>query len=135
VKRLAFSAKQFGSQPAVIVADQNTLRAAGNAVLDAFRAAEVPMAEPFIFNDADLYAEHRFVERFSGVVETAFGNSGGDWLGTINDLAKLCRASKQAFLFMRGDGWHPWMATRPSAHRLPIKARNKRLTVRHPQPS
>jgi glycerol-1-phosphate dehydrogenase [NAD(P)+] len=80
---------QFGERPAVIVADLNTYRAAGQAVAEAFRAAGHPMLEPFIFRAPDLYAEHRFVLelesslRGHSAVPIAVGS------GTVNDLTKL----------------------------------------------
>src|SRR5215831_10079730 len=52
---------QFGAKEAVIVADVNTFRAAGRAVVDSFKQAAQPILEPFIFSDPDLYAEYTFV--------------------------------------------------------------------------
>jgi len=81
--------EQFGERPAVIVADVNTYRAAGQAVAEAFRAAGHRMLDPFIFRVPDLYAEHRFVmeleSAFRGhaAVPVAVGS------GTVNDLTKL----------------------------------------------
>ena len=81
--------QQFGEQPAVIVADANTWRAAGQEVLEAFRAARRPTIEPFIFRAPDLHAEHRFVTeleesfRAHRAIPVAVGS------GTVNDLAKL----------------------------------------------
>ncbi|MEW6304077.1 MAG: sn-glycerol-1-phosphate dehydrogenase [Verrucomicrobiota bacterium] len=81
--------EQFGDQIAVIVADPNTLAAAGQAVLESFRAAREPMLDPFIFRAPDLYAEHRFVEELEAAfrqhraIPVAVGS------GTINDLTKL----------------------------------------------
>jgi len=53
--------KQFGDQKAMIVADKNTFRAAGEFVLKAFQTEGLPMLDPFIFQSADLHAEHAFV--------------------------------------------------------------------------
>ena len=81
--------QQFGRQTAVIVADENTFRAAGQAVAEAFGATGHPQLEPFIFRAPDLYAEHRFVAeleaslRGHAAVPVAVGS------GTINDLTKL----------------------------------------------
>ena len=81
--------EQFGNQPAIVVADANTYRAAGDTVVEAFRAAGHPMLDPFIFRAPDLYAEHRFVTE----LQTAFhGHSAipvAVGSGTINDLTKL----------------------------------------------
>jgi glycerol-1-phosphate dehydrogenase [NAD(P)+] len=79
----------FGSQPAVLIADANTYKAAGAVVSEAFRQAGQKLLAPFIFEDSDLYAEHRFVERLEAslrehqAVPVAIGS------GTINDLTKL----------------------------------------------
>ena len=81
--------QQFGERPAVIVADLNTYGAAGQAVVEAFRATGHPILEPFIFRAPDLYAEHRFVVelesslRGHAAVPVAVGS------GTVNDLTKL----------------------------------------------
>ena len=79
----------FGEQPAVLVADANTYKAAGAAVAEAFRQAGHTLLSPFIFEDPDLYAEHRFVEKLEAslrehsAVPVAIGS------GTVNDLTKL----------------------------------------------
>jgi len=81
--------EQFGPRRAVIVADANTFAAAGRTVLDAFRTADSPMLDPFIFRAPDLHAEHRFVTglesslRQHDAIPVAVGS------GTINDLTKL----------------------------------------------
>ena len=81
--------EQFGERPAVIVADVNTYRAAGQAVADAFRAAGYSMVEPFLFRAPDLHAEYRFVEELESALRphTAIAVAVGS--GTINDLTKL----------------------------------------------
>jgi glycerol-1-phosphate dehydrogenase [NAD(P)+] len=81
--------EHFGNRLAVIVADENTLAAAGDTVREAFLASGRAMVEPFIFHDPDLYAEHRFVAeleaslRRHAAIPVAIGS------GTINDLTKL----------------------------------------------
>jgi glycerol-1-phosphate dehydrogenase [NAD(P)+] len=83
----AVFASQFGTRPAVIVADANTFPAAGHAVFDAFRAEAAPLAEPFIF--INVLAEYSFVvllqDKLAKVdaIPIAVGS------GTINDLTKL----------------------------------------------
>src|SRR5688572_24605362 len=80
---------QFADCEPVIVADAATFNAAGRAVQDSFAAAGVKMQPPFIFTDADLYAQYDFVddldEWMAGhqAVPIAVG------AGTINDLVKL----------------------------------------------
>jgi glycerol-1-phosphate dehydrogenase [NAD(P)+] len=79
----------FGDKPALLVADTNTLAAAGQAVQEAFRRTGRACREPFIFTDPKLYAEHKFVteleEALKGhdAIPVAVGS------GTINDLTKL----------------------------------------------
>jgi glycerol-1-phosphate dehydrogenase [NAD(P)+] len=79
----------FADQPAIIIADPDTFRAAGGMVAAAFQAARRPMLEPFIFREPDLHAEHRFVDE----LETALSKHAGIPIavgsGTINDLTKL----------------------------------------------
>ena len=81
--------QQFSGRPAVIVADANTFRAAGQAVAEAFRAAGHPLLEPFIFRVPDLHAEHRFVEELEQAFRTHQAIPVAVGSGTINDLTKL----------------------------------------------
>ena len=80
----AVFAKQFPGKRAVVVGDFNTMRVAGSAIAKMFDGPP-----PFVFKDADLYAEHRFVERLTeslaahDAIPIAVGS------GTINDLTKL----------------------------------------------
>jgi glycerol-1-phosphate dehydrogenase [NAD(P)+] len=80
----------FGSAAAVIVADGDTLAAAGRDVAASFLRCGRPCADPFVFADPGLYAEDRYVEQLSAAlagrpdaVPIAVGS------GTINDLTKL----------------------------------------------
>ncbi|HPD31536.1 MAG TPA: sn-glycerol-1-phosphate dehydrogenase [Phycisphaerae bacterium] len=81
--------RQFPESAAVVVADRNTLRAAGHRVLGLCRQAGLPVTEPVVFEDPDLHADYRHVERLQsflnggGAVPIAVGS------GTINDLVKL----------------------------------------------
>jgi len=84
-----FFRQHFGDRPAIIVADSNTFRAAGEEVLAAFCRAKHPVVEPFVFRAPDLHAQDRFVVelvaalRNNKAVPVAVGS------GTINDLTKL----------------------------------------------
>jgi glycerol-1-phosphate dehydrogenase [NAD(P)+] len=80
---------QFGDQPAVLVADENTFAVAGQKVLDAFRAAKHPISEPFIFRDPSLYAEFRFIEQLEAALKQHSAIPVAVGSGTINDLTKL----------------------------------------------
>lgn len=81
--------KQFGDRPAVIIADLNTYRVAGQAVAEAFGAAGHPMIEPFLFRAPDLYAEHRFVTELEAALRVHKAIPVAVGSGTINDLTKL----------------------------------------------
>jgi glycerol-1-phosphate dehydrogenase [NAD(P)+] len=79
----------IGMRPAILVADQRTFAAAGEAVNGFLQAARLPLVPPFIFQEEDLHAEFGFVEsleshlRTSNAIPVAVGS------GTINDLTKL----------------------------------------------
>ena len=81
--------EQFGERAAVVVADLNTYRAAGQAVVGAFLGAGHPMLEPFIFRAPDLYAEHRFVAELESALRSHEAIPVAVGSGTINDLTKL----------------------------------------------
>ena len=82
--------EQFPAKRALIVADENTWRAAGEAVYGYLQSAGVECEEPFIFTDPHLHAEWRFIEILderlakSDAIPVSVGS------GTINDLCKLC---------------------------------------------
>jgi glycerol-1-phosphate dehydrogenase [NAD(P)+] len=77
-------ARQFPRKRAVVVGDTSTMRVAGSSIAPMFDGLP-----PFVFEDADLYAEHRFVERLTeslaahDAIPIAVGS------GTINDVVKL----------------------------------------------
>lgn len=83
-------AAQFGPKArAAVVADRNTWRVAGQAVSEGLRAAKRGGAEPFVFDEPDLYAEHRFVERLQHWLATHDAIPVAVGSGSINDLVKL----------------------------------------------
>ncbi len=80
----------FGPATALVVADENTWRVAGQAVVDALAAAGVTCLEPFVFGGKPtLYADYVNVETLrdhaaaTDAVVVAVGS------GTLNDIAKL----------------------------------------------
>lgn len=81
--------RQFPNSPAVIVADRNTLVAAGKQVSELLKQSGVPTTDPIVFDEPDLHAEYQHVERLeatlsaTGAVPVAVGS------GTLNDLTKL----------------------------------------------
>ena len=82
--------EQFSAKRALIVADENTWRAAGEAVYGYLQSAGVECEEPYIFTDPHLHAEWKFIEELderlakSDAIPVSVGS------GTINDLCKLC---------------------------------------------
>ena len=79
----------FGENRALVVADNNTWRAAGAKVYAAFADAGIP-AERFLFDEDEFHADWEHIEMLdkaldkSGAVAVSVGS------GTINDLCKLC---------------------------------------------
>lgn len=91
------AAEMFKSQfpnakKAVIVADENTFKAAGKKVVESFRDGRIDQENPFIFSDPDLYADYKYVEelmdflRDRDIIPVAVGS------GVINDITKLAAA-------------------------------------------
>ena len=82
--------EQFPEKRALIVADENTWRVAGEAVYAHLQSAGVECDEPYIFTDPHLHAEWTFIEMLdersasTDAIAVAVGS------GTINDLCKLC---------------------------------------------
>ena len=80
----------FPGQEALIVADTNTYEVAGRAVRQFLEEAGIPQQEPYIFDDPDLHAEWRFVERLDERLKQTEAIVVAVGSGTINDLSKLC---------------------------------------------
>jgi glycerol-1-phosphate dehydrogenase [NAD(P)+] len=81
--------ENFGDAAAVVVADENTLRVAGEEVLRRLEEAGVALVEPYVFPARPaLYAEYANIERLvrslreHDAVPVAVGS------GTLNDVAK-----------------------------------------------
>ncbi len=81
--------RNFGDQPAVVVADENTFRVAANAVQQQFEAAGRRTVDPYIFpGRPTLHAEYPHIEklaeslRIHDAVPVAVGS------GTLNDIVK-----------------------------------------------
>jgi glycerol-1-phosphate dehydrogenase [NAD(P)+] len=80
----------FGSQPAVIVADERTFAAAGRDVHDGFRRAGLRTAEPFVFGP-HVYAEYGCVDELRTALKATAPEAVpvAVGAGTLNDLTKL----------------------------------------------
>ena len=82
-------AECFGNRPSVVIADRNTYRAAGQAVVDAFAAGGFRTRELLVIEDDDLHAEYRFVEMLTEFLSGTDAIPVAVGSGTINDLVKL----------------------------------------------
>lgn len=81
--------QQFPNHTAVIVADQNTFRVAGETVAKALAQTNVRCEAPYVFTDPDLYAEFRFVEQLEAALKQHDAVPIAVGSGVINDLVKL----------------------------------------------
>jgi glycerol-1-phosphate dehydrogenase [NAD(P)+] len=81
--------QHFPNCTAVIVADTQTFAIAGKTVADAFTSAAVKCEPPFVFDDPDLYAEIRFVEKLEAALKKHNAIPVAVGSGVVNDLAKL----------------------------------------------
>ena len=82
--------EQFADKTALIVADENTWRAAGEAVYAYLQQADVKCEQPYIFTDKDLHAEWKFIEMLDERLAATDAIAVSVGSGTINDLCKLC---------------------------------------------
>ena len=85
----AMFSRLFPGKKAIVVADNNTYRVAGEAVDTYLRNAGIETEQPFIFTDPELFAEWKYIEQLEAylkerdVIAVAVGS------GVINDLTKL----------------------------------------------
>ncbi len=80
----------FPARRALVVADLNTWRVAGEEVHRILAEAGIAQDEPHIFTDPKLYAEWTFVEELDGVLAATDAVPVAVGSGVINDLTKLC---------------------------------------------
>lgn len=78
----------FGSQPAMVVADENTFEAAGRGVADNLASHAQPGAGPFVFARG-LHADYPSMERLRDALRACPAIPVAVGSGTINDLTKL----------------------------------------------
>jgi glycerol-1-phosphate dehydrogenase [NAD(P)+] len=84
--------RYFPGRPVFAVADNNTYKAAGRAVLDTLGG--IPAAGRFIFPEEEIHAEYRYVEMLKREFRRAEENAGKTIVpvvigsGTLNDLVK-----------------------------------------------
>ena len=81
--------KLFPGKKAIVVADNNTFKAAGQTVDTYLRESGLDVEPPFIFEDPELFAEWKYIEQLEAylkerdLIAVAVGS------GVINDLTKL----------------------------------------------
>ncbi|MBR1705165.1 MAG: sn-glycerol-1-phosphate dehydrogenase [Bacteroidales bacterium] len=80
---------QFKGCTALVVADRNTWRAAGEEVARRLDAAGIPRLPSFIFDDPHLYAEWSYLEQLEAHLKEVDAIAVAVGSGVINDLAKL----------------------------------------------
>lgn len=81
--------EQFPGKKAVIIADKNTYKAAGQQVEASFSAAGIEQEPTFLFHDPELYAEYTFAEELINYLKDKEAIPVAVGSGTINDLTKL----------------------------------------------
>ncbi|MGM9736239.1 MAG: sn-glycerol-1-phosphate dehydrogenase [Candidatus Cryptobacteroides sp.] len=79
----------FPESKAVVVADRNTWKAAGERVCESLGQAGVEQNAPYIIEDEDLYAEWSFLERVEAFLASDDAIAVAVGSGVINDLTKL----------------------------------------------
>ncbi len=81
--------QQFGQQPAVVVADPNTFKAAGQRVLEALRGARIKTLEPIILAENEPHANDEHLRTVQAGLADRAGIPVAVGSGTVNDLTKL----------------------------------------------
>ena len=82
----------FGDRRAILVADGNTYRAAGEEVERLLREAGIGLEPSFIFRDPDLYAEWGYLKQLENYLSGTDAIAVAVGSGVINDLTKLSSA-------------------------------------------
>ena len=80
--------KLFPQKTAVIVADVNTWEVAGKDVHASLNEAGVSQARPYVFEDEELYAEWKYVEKLQEYLASVDAVAIAVGSGVINDLTK-----------------------------------------------
>ena len=81
--------EQFPGKRAIVVADMTTFKVAGSDVQNILRNAGVNVEEPYIFNEPDMHAEWKYIERLDEVLSKTDAIAVAVGSGTINDTTKL----------------------------------------------
>jgi glycerol-1-phosphate dehydrogenase [NAD(P)+] len=91
--------EQFPGQRAAVVCDATTAKLIGKRIDGLLTREGLSGASPFVFHDAELYAETRFVRELERWIQTHDAIPVAVGSGTINDLVKLAsHRSGRAYL-------------------------------------
>lgn len=82
--------EQFPGSRAIIVADKTTYGVAGAKVEEILKNAGIDMDAPYIFDEPEMHAEWKYIERLDAVLEKTDAVAVAVGSGTINDTTKLC---------------------------------------------
>ena len=80
--------EQFPGKKAVIVADKNTFKVAGEEVQNYMKEAGLLAAEALVLDDPDLYADYRFVQKIIEFLKPIDAIAVAVGSGVINDITK-----------------------------------------------
>ena len=81
--------EQFPGKRAVIIADNNTYRVAGQYVQEFFTKAGIEQVSPFIITDSEFHAEYSYIDSLTDFLKSNDAIPVAVGSGTINDLTKL----------------------------------------------
>ncbi|MDR2385262.1 MAG: sn-glycerol-1-phosphate dehydrogenase [Tannerella sp.] len=81
--------EQFPDKKAIVIADNNTWRAAGKDVAELLKTAGITQDDAYIYTDPELYAEYGYVDALVAVLKDTDAVPIAAGSGTINDLVKL----------------------------------------------
>ena len=79
----------FPSSAAVVVSDENTWKIAGEQLYNVLQDAGMPMSEPYIFKDPNLFAEWSYLEQLENYLAGSDAIAIAVGAGVLNDLTKL----------------------------------------------
>ena len=90
--------RYFNGRTALVVADDNTWRAAGDQVFSIMQDAGIP-AQRFLFEEDEFHADWDHIELLDKVLDDTGAVAVSVGSGTINDICKLCSAHhRQSYL-------------------------------------
>lgn len=79
---------QFPGKKAIVIADKNTYRVAGETVQKSLEEAGLAFGKAFVMDDPDLYADYRFVQKIIEYLKPLDGIAVAVGGGVINDITK-----------------------------------------------